>query len=230
MGRGGDRRHPRIEVYLPAQCTVFAPGMPETRLEGKTRQVSFSGAMLLLRTPVPINTRLTVRLGEGPELRSRVVWIGKALRTDLGSVFGHGIAFLRDVEGAVLQAMLRSRRQQRHRRLPTRFQVAYDHEETSGTGACLNLSQGGMFIHTPVPARPGADLLLRLALPEPLPSLSLWGQVVWNNPVRSLNDFSAGMGVRFAELGPMEVEQLTALLDALRVGPAHSGNAPLLSR
>ena len=87
-----------------------------------------------------------------------------------------------------------------------------------------------MFIHTPVPARRGADLLLRLALPEPLPSLSLWGPVVWNNPVRSLNDFSAGMGVRFAELGPMEVEQLTALLDALRVGSAHSGNAPLLSR
>ncbi|HEV8662756.1 MAG TPA: PilZ domain-containing protein [Candidatus Methylomirabilis sp.] len=230
MGRRGDRRYPRIEVYLPARCTVLAPGMPETRLEGKTRQVSFGGAMLLLRTPLPVQTQLLVRLGDGPELRSRVVWIGKASRTDLGSVFGHGIAFAGDLEGPALQIMLKNRRQQRHRRLPARFQVAYDHGETSGTGTCLNLSQGGMFIHTLAPVRPGQDLRLRLTPPEPLSSFSLPGQVIWNNPVKSVSDFAAGMGVRFAELGPIEVEQLATLGDALRGGSAHPGKAPLLTR
>lgn len=230
MARRGDRRYPRIEVYLPVRCTVVAPGMPETRLEGKTRQVSFGGAMLLLRTPLPVQTRLLVRLGDGPELRSRVVWIGNAIRTDLGSVFGHGVAFAENLEGPVLQAMLKNKRQQRHRRLPARFQVAYDHEETSGTGTCLNLSQTGMFIHTLTPAGPGQDLRLGLTPPEPLASFSLRGQVVWNNPVKGFSDFAAGMGLRFAEASPMEVEQLAALCEALRGASTHPGKAPLLVR
>lgn len=230
MARGRNRRYPRIEVYLPARCTVVAPGMAETRLEGKTRQVSFGGAMLLLRTPLPVQTRLLVRLGDGPELQSRVVWIGQANRTDLGSVFGHGIAFAENLEGPVLQALLKNRRQQRHRRLPARFQVAYDHEEASGTGTCLNVSQGGMFIHTLVPVRPGQDLRLRLVPPEPLASFSLQGQVAWNNRVKGFSDFAAGMGVRFAEVGATEVEQLAALCDALRGASTHPGKAPLLVR
>lgn len=230
MARSRDRRYPRIEVYLPARCTVAVPGMPETRLEGKTRQVSFGGAMLLLRTPLPVQTRLLVRLGDGPELPSRVVWIGKAIRTDLGSVFGHGIAFAENLEGPVLQAMLKNRRQQRHRRLPARFQVAYDHEQTSGTGTCLNLSQSGMFIHTLTPVRPELDLRLRLVPPEPLASFALRGQVVWTNPVKGFTDFAAGMGVRFAEPSPAEVEQLVVLCDALRGASTHPGKAPLLVR
>lgn len=71
-----DRRHPRIEAFLPAQCAIFSRGilgLRRTPIERKTRYVSPGGAMLLLPTSLSLHSRLTVRLGEGPEVRARVV-------------------------------------------------------------------------------------------------------------------------------------------------------------
>ncbi|MFQ5840066.1 MAG: PilZ domain-containing protein [Candidatus Methylomirabilales bacterium] len=180
--------------------------------------------MLLLGTGLPVHTRLVVRLGEGPEVRSQVVWGGKALRTDLGVVNGHGIAFLRDLDVLVLREILRGGQRQRHPRLPSRLPIAYDHEGGSGIGTCLNLSEGGMFIETTDPVRTGQDLFLHVTPPGPLSALSLWGRVAWSNPVDDRNDFPSGMGVRFVEGGSIQVRQLSTLLNTLNPSSAHSGH------
>lgn len=216
MQPSAERRHRRIEVYLPAQCTVFAPQGPQKPMEGKTRSLSPGGAMLLLPAPLPLDTRLVVRLGEGPDVRSRVVWAGHVFRTHLGAVRGHGIAFTRDLDAPALTQILRGARKQSHLRTPARFPVVYDNLEKQGKGTCFNLSQSGMFISTTDPVCPGEDMIVRVAVPGIRDSFSLWSRVMWINPLEGGNFFPAGMGVRFLELGPAEAMHLSTVLENLR--------------
>lgn len=220
-----ERRHPRIEAFLPAQCTTFVLAIPRTRVEGKTRYVSPGGAMLLLPTSLPLHTRLTVRLGEGPEIRGRVVWAGQVFRTNLGMVKGHGIAFNRDLITPVLQQIISGGRRQHHPRMSARFPVAYDHQERVGRGTCLNLSENGMFIGTTNPLCAGQDFLMRVTPPGLRHSLSLSSRVVWTNPLESTNPFPAGMGVRFVDLGSTEAMHLSTVLEQLRSRTAPFGFA-----
>ncbi len=216
MGRSAYRRYPRIEVYVPAQCTVFAPGAPPKYIQGKTRDVSPGGALVLLSTCLPRLTRLMVRLGEGPEIRSQVTWGGKVLLTDLGTVTGHGVAFTRDLDVPRLKQVLNGRKRQRHARISTRFPVEYTDLERSAVGTCLNLSQSGMFIATPEPLCPGQDVLLHVAPPELMHIFSLWSRVVWTNRLQSTNSFPAGFGVRFLRLQRTEATHLSALVEELQ--------------
>lgn len=211
-----DRRHPRIEAYLPAQCTVFMPGAPRTCLEGKTHDISPGGAMLLLPTCLPLHTKLTARLGEGPELRSQVVWAGQVLLTHLGTVTAHGIAFTRDLDASVLKQILNGSQRQRHCRVSTRFPVEYNDLEKSGIGTCLNMSQGGMFIATTDPVCAGQDLLVHVSPPGLMHTFSLWSRVVWTNHLGSENSFPAGIGVRFLKMSPSEAAHLSDLLETLQ--------------
>lgn len=211
-----ERRHRRIEVYLPAQCTVFAPQGPGEQLEGKTRSLSPGGAMLLLQAPLPLHTRLMVRLGEGPDLRSRVVWAGQVFRTALGAVRGHGIAFTRDLDAPAIKQILDRARKQRHLRISARIPVVYDHLEKQGRGTCFNVSQSGMFIGTTDPMSAGEELIVRVAAPGSRDACSLWSRVIWTNPLEGDNFFPAGMGVRFLELGSAEATFLSTLLEKLK--------------
>lgn len=216
MGRSAYRRYPRVEVYIPVQCTIFAPGAPPMSLEGKTRDVSPGGALVLLSTCLPRLTRLKIRLGDGPEIRSQVAWAGKVLLTDLGTVTGHGVAFTRDLEVSDLKQILNGRQRQRHARVSTRFPVEYTDLERSATGTCLNLSQNGMFIATPDPLCPGQDLLVHVAPPGLMHIFSLWGRVVWANHLENTNTYPAGFGVRFLKLQQTEKTHLSAMLDELQ--------------
>lgn len=223
MQQPAERRHRRIEVYLPVQCSVFGPKGPQVHMEGKTRYLSPGGAMLLLPAPVPLHTRLIVRLGEGPELRSRIVWTGQVFRTDLGAVKGHGIAFTRDLDAPALAQVLQRAERQSHMRVPTRFPVVYDHLEKQGRGTCFNVSQSGMFIATTDDmVSAGEEMIVRLTPPKIADSFSLWSRVMWTNALEGDNFFPAGMGVRFLELGPTEVTHLSTLLEKVR-----SKTAPL---
>ena len=142
-----DRRHPRIEAFLPAQCAIFSQGLFGVRrkpIEGMTRYVSPGGAMLLLPISLPLNSRLTVSLGVGPEVRARVVWTEHVFRTDLGMVKGHGIVFMRDLDTATLKHIINGERRQREPRILVRLPVTFEYQERAVTGTCLNLSQSGI--------------------------------------------------------------------------------------
>ncbi len=210
------RRYPRIEAYLPVQCSVFAPGAPTACLQGKTRDISPGGAMVLLSTSLPRQTRLKVRLGIGPELRSHVAWTGKVFLTDLGTVTGHGIAFTRDLDVSGFKEILNGVQRQRHLRVPTRFPVEFSDLEKSGIGTCLNLSSHGMFIATPDPLVVGQDVLVHIAPPGLMYIFSLWSRVVWMKRLESTNSFPAGFGVRFQKMQPTEATHLATLLEELR--------------
>lgn len=181
--------------------------------------------MLLLPAPLPLHTRLVVRLGEGPDLRSQVVWAGHIFRTHLGAVRGHGIAFTRDLDAPTLTQVLQGTQRQRHLRIPARFPVAYDNLEKRGRGTCFNLSQSGMFIGTTDLACPGEELIVRVSAPGIRDSFSLWSRVMWSNPLEGGNFFPAGMGIRFLELGPAEATHLSTLLENLRSKTAPLGPA-----
>jgi Tfp pilus assembly protein PilZ len=180
--------------------------------------------MVLLSTYLPLNTRLMVRLGEGPEVRSQVAWAGKVLLTDLGTVTGHGITFIRNLDVSGLKQILYGMQRQRHGRVPTRFPIEFTDLERSGMGTCLNLSQSGMFIATPDPLFPGQDLLVHIAPPGDMHIFSIWSRVVWTNRVKSTNSFPAGFGLRFLRLQPREATHLSTLLDELQ-----SRSAPLVA-
>lgn len=211
-----ERRHCRIEVYLPVQCSVVGPKGSHAHMEGKTRYLSPGGAMLLLPAALPVHTRLVARLGAGPELRSRVVWAGQIFRTHLGAVKGHGIAFTRELDAPAVTQILKGVERQRHLRAPVRFPVVYDHLEKQGRGTCLNVSRSGMFIGTTDLLCAGDEVIVRMTSPGKRDSLSVWSRVMWTNTVDGDNVFPAGMGVRFLELGPAEVTYLSTLLERLQ--------------
>ena len=214
-----DRRHPRIEAFLPAQCAIFSQGLfgvRRTPIEGKTRYVSPGGAMLLLPISLPLYSRLTVCLGKGVEVRARVVWTENVFRTDLGMVKGHGIAFMRDLDTATLKHIINGEQKQREPRILARLPVTYEYQDRAITGTCLNLSQSGMFIGTPYPLRTGEELFMHIAFAGLRQPISLASQVVWSNPLESSNAFAAGMGVRFMEMESMEAMHLSTLLEQLR--------------
>lgn len=187
-----------------------------TCLQGKTRDISPGGAMILLPTCLPQQTRLKIRLGDGPEVRSHVAWAGKVLLTDLGTVTGHGIAFTRDLDASGLKEVLSRVQRQRHSRVSTRFPVEFSDMEKCGMGTCLNISPTGMFIATTDPLSVGQDVLVHVAPPGLMHIFSLWSRVVWMNRLESRNSFPAGFGLRFLKMQPAEATHLSTLLQDLQ--------------
>ena len=208
-------RHHQIEAYLPVRCTILEAVGCGAQIEGKSQIVSPGGALLLMQSSLPLETRLLVGLGDGLDVQSRVVRTGQVFPTDLGVLRSHGIAFEQVLETSTLIHVLKGIRGQHHPRLPARIPVEYVHQDTSGTGTCLNLSQGGMFIGTTHPICAGQDLILYVKSRENRNSFTVPGRVVWTNPLESTNFFHVGMGVQFLTLGPTEQMHLCALLDKL---------------
>lgn len=81
--------------------------------------------------------------------------------------------------------------------------------ELHGPATTLNLSTQGTFLATDAKIRAGAELMMTLELPKPLP---LIGTVVW---VREANQVPAGpegVGVRFGTMPPQAQAELRELL------------------
>ena len=208
-------QHPQIEAYLPVHCTILEGGDHRAHIEGKSQIVSPKGVLLLMQSSLPLETRLLVGLGDGLDVQSRVVKTGQAFPTDLGMLRSHGIAFDQELETSALVHVLKGGRGQHHPRLAARIPVEYVHQDRSGRGTCLNLSQGGMFIGTTHPICAGQDLILHVKSRENENSFTVPGRVVWTNPLECTNFFHVGMGVQFLTLGPTEQMHLCALLDKL---------------
>ncbi len=82
-------------------------------------------------------------------------------------------------------------------------------EETSG-----NLSQGGAFVRTEEPLKPGRRLLLELRLPGCAPIEAI-GRVAWTKRVLAPDEREreSGVGIEFMGGNPEQLEQLNAFLD-----------------
>jgi uncharacterized protein (TIGR02266 family) len=82
-------------------------------------------------------------------------------------------------------------------------------EETSG-----NLSEGGAFVRTQEPLRPGRRVLLELSLPNGSP-LEAIGRVAWTKRVLTPDDpeHATGVGIEFMGAVPEQLDELYAFLD-----------------
>jgi len=215
------RRYPRTQIYLPSRCTALLSRDRKITLEGKADTVGRGGLRLLMPTLVTPPTTIAVSIAGEDPLRACVVWSGPTRRTDLGIVVPHGLRFLEEISEAAfgnLLAALRGKAQvQRSPRRPLRLGVQVVLGESVRLATMLNLSAGGTFITTPSPPAVGEELRLWFTLPRTQRPLSLPGQVVWHNSVRSSNGFQPGMGVAFSAAG---TEEASALERFLKHAPA----------
>ena len=210
------RRHPRTQIYLPSHCTALLSRDRTITLEGKADTVGQGGLRLLIPTLLAPPMQITISIAGEDPLGAHVVWSGPTRRTDLGIVVPHGLRFLEEISEVVfgnLLAALRGKAQvQRSPRLPIRVGVQVMLEEGVRLATMLNLSAGGAFITTPSPPAVGEELHLFFTLPGTHSPLSLPGQVVWQNGIRSSNGFQPGMGVAFSAAGTEEASALERYL------------------
>lgn len=70
-----------------------------------------------------------------------------------------------------------------------------------------NISGGGVFIRTPQPQPLNQKVLLRFSLPDMDHRFEVPGMVVWSN-VSPRSAFPAGMGIKFLEIAPEDVQRI----------------------
>ena len=117
----------------------------------------------------------------------------------------------------------------RHPRVPLRVPVdvtTIDPETDPRTGRpyfrecrelCGNLSNGGMFIATPDPPRPGRRLLVRIHTKDGAPPIEALARVAWQKPGTD----TPGVGVEFLLASPTTRAAIERFLDGA-VDPADS--------
>ncbi len=93
--------------------------------------------------------------------------------------------------------------------LPVTFLIRGPDSRTIVTGVARDISIGGMFIETPLPADFGVALLVGITLPHHGEEMLLPATVRWRN--------ARGMGVQFGLLGARETYAIT------EIGRTHSG-------
>lgn len=102
-----------------------------------------------------------------------------------------------------------------HERYPTELSVDYGSGETFLFAYITNISEMGIFIRSDDPAPVGTRLRLRFADDDGAP-LSIEGEVVWVNPLRTDGDnVNPGMGIRFQDLSLEVRERIVSLVRAI---------------
>ena len=102
-----------------------------------------------------------------------------------------------------------------HARYDTELSVDYSSGETFLFAYLANISEMGIFIRSDDPAPIGTRLSLRFADDDGEP-LSLDGEVVWVNPLRTDgDDVNPGMGIRFGELSLEVRDRVVSLVRAI---------------
>lgn len=83
--------------------------------------------------------------------------------------------------------------------LPVRFGDIRSPQGPSGEGLALNISRGGIFIHTKTPLRPGTDIQLHIRITTPFgeeQTIEAEAKVMWATETAS----EPGMGVSFTKI------------------------------
>ena len=112
-----------------------------------------------------------------------------------------------------------------HPRVPVRFTVEFTQGSMMHHGACLNLSQGGMFIATAGPPAPETEVFLDFAPPELDRPVSTPARVVWVREEGRKRDAVAGMGVQFLNPEPAMADLIGSMVDRLRQQSSPSPDA-----
>lgn len=92
------------------------------------------------------------------------------------------------------------------------------------TGIAMNISTGGIFIATHVPARVGEIIPLSFALPDEKQDVHVICEVCWSRRYRAeFPDAHPGMGLRFRDLLPADAERINRYIHTVREPYFHPG-------
>jgi len=98
------------------------------------------------------------------------------------------------------------------RRLPIRITVEYEDMEDFLTDYTANLSIGGMFIETEEPLAVGTHFRLRFTVPTRTSPIDTIAEVRWSQDRTAGSPMAPGMGVRFQELSPTDLDAVQEML------------------
>ena len=92
------------------------------------------------------------------------------------------------------------------------------------TGIAMNISTGGIFLATHVPARVGEIIPLSFALPDEKQDVHVMSEVCWSRRYRAeFPDAHPGMGLRFLNLLPADAERINRYIHTVREPYFHPG-------
>jgi type IV pilus assembly protein PilZ len=103
-------------------------------------------------------------------------------------------------------------------RTSTVIRVNYHTTDSFFTDFADNISDGGMFIATPKPLKPGTRLSLEFLLPECDYPIHVKAKVAWSRSVPSEGQ-QRGMGVKFDDLSPSAKNKINTIVKRLRSIP-----------
>lgn len=103
-------------------------------------------------------------------------------------------------------------------RISTVIRVNYHTTDSFFTDFADNISNGGMFIATPKPLRPGTQLSLEFLLPECDYPIHVKAKVTWSRSVPSEGQ-KRGMGVKFDNLSPSAKDKINTIVKRLKSIP-----------
>lgn len=184
--------------------------------------VPAGGVFVPAQKELTIGTRVEVEfdvLSDVFRLRGKVVW--RRLQRGRGLSEGVGIAFLPQERGAVQRLMAyferRSAPARESRRVPLELKIHYNTLFSQARDAAIDLSEGGMRVHSQSPPHVGHPVVLVVWPKRSLRPLRLTGQVVW----RSATEY----GVRFTGSAAREKGRVEAMVVRARSSSQAHANA-----
>ena len=182
--------------------------------------VGLGGLLLSADQPLPLGQKIGFEVTvENRTIRGtgRVKWVGRATEVD-AKMTGIGLEFveLDDVSVGVVRAIVEEAAPALRgaTRRPVNLPVSFDDGTQQGKGMCLDLGPGGVFVQTDSPSVPGAEIALRIELPDGGPPVRAIGSVRWvaTDVPRDLQDLiPQGMGVQFTTLGDLDAHRIDRL-------------------
>jgi uncharacterized protein (TIGR02266 family) len=182
--------------------------------------VGLGGLLLSADQPLPLGHMVGFEVTvESRTIRGtgRVKWVGRASDVD-AKMTGIGLEFveLDDESVGVVRAIVEEAAPALRgaTRRPVNLPVTFDDGVRKGTGRALDLGPGGLFVQTDTPSTPGAEIALRIELPDGGPPVRATGSVRWvaAEVPKDLQDLiPQGMGVQFNALGDIDAHRIDRL-------------------
>jgi uncharacterized protein (TIGR02266 family) len=99
------------------------------------------------------------------------------------------------------------------KRVPISVPVDYTLGDTTSTGFLLNVSMGGLFLHTRTDLLPGSALRLKFSLPGSDRVFNIKGTVRWSTPSSISKNLFGGAGIMFTSVSEEEKEELRLFVE-----------------
>jgi uncharacterized protein (TIGR02266 family) len=101
-----------------------------------------------------------------------------------------------------------------HARHDVELEVSLESESNFYMGLTENLSEGGLFIATHLVRPLGTKVEVSFKLPHLAEPIRAMGIVRWTREYSDTSDTSPGMGVRFEQIAPEQIDQIRQFLAA----------------